>query len=326
MRGVLAAVLLAVTAFLGSATCQADDTRPVDANPAAVATPSASPHHPALAHAVVRVDGSLSFLIGNADHANLFHPTNSAANVGWLLQYLNTWDNGLLTVSYQRLFTNDVHDRLLQTISASLNIHSVKVELDRYEIRREWDQCVPDCSNSIERIEAAVGVAYNHPGPLFTTQAAATAGSYHATFAVVDYFFGSPALFGFDGQNRRFDLLLGVSRGTHTSLTPNGSPDNGSRGLITWSPTYAFSLSRDGRTNGYLNYTNSSHVYDGLQEPLHTDDYEVGFVRQASRNLYVELHLNSLTKQGTTAPQYLPYSLDHANIDLLVRLWLNRPS
>jgi hypothetical protein len=271
-------------------------------------------------HTVVQLTPQGSFLIGNDDKANLFHPVNSAVNVGALVRYVNSWDAGLIKLSVKRTYNNDVTDHLLQTAADVFNVHSVRSELDTFEVRREWDNPV----DSIERVEAAIGTSYKHPGPTFVLTSPAT-DSYHTAYAAVDYYFGDIDSFGFEGQSRRFDVNVQISRGPHRTAPADPSSDTGSKYLIGISPTWSFPLGQGGRTNGYLNYTNSAHFYDGTPKPLHSDDFELGIVRQFSRNFYMELHLNTLTKQGDTSPQFVPYGFNHSNIDVLFKFWLARP-
>jgi len=269
----------------------------------------------------VQVAPQSSFLVGHDDNATLLQPVNSDLKIGWSATYRNRPDDcGMLTVTVQRAYTNDVSAHFLQTAIGAFNVRSVKSELDTIEIRKEWDDNQHD---GVEIAEFAVGSDYQHPGPAFVT-ASDVSSSYYRVYASLDVFVLGEDSYGFEDQNRRLDIGIQVGRGTHRAPPSDPTSDQGAKLLLSFVATYKRGIGQGGRSIAYVNYSNVAHYYDGTTSPLHGDDFEVGLIRQGSPNTYYELHVNSLTKKGVTTPQFLPVSGSHLQIDAVVRFWLSR--
>lgn len=272
-------------------------------------------------HVQLLVAPTASFSVGGGDNASLVQPVNSAAGISYGLVYKNKWNekNESLKLQYQHSFANDVDPHPLTTVKNAFNVEAIKAQTEAFSAVREWDSA----ATGAEQLQITLANTYRHAGPSIAQQAkfAPTSG-YHLTALTPDYYFGSVFVQCPSGPTRHWDIAISAMSGSHrTAPDPvTGAADVASKITYQISPTYSFPLNHNGSLYAALNYTNDVRYFDGLPQPVHFNDYDLGIVHTPNRNVQYELHLNSLTQTNPGQAITAPTSLSHANIDVKMTL------
>jgi len=262
-----------------------------------------------------------SFSVGAGDSASLLQPVNSAAGISYGLVYKKKWDedNESLKLQYQHSFANDVDPHALTTLKNAFNVEAIKAQTEAFSAVREWDSA----ATGAEQFQVTLANTYRHAGPSIVQQAkfAPTSG-YHVTALTPDYYFGPVFVQCPSGATRRWDIAVSTMSGSHRTAPDavTGATDVASKITYQISPTYSFPLNYNGSLYAALNYTNDVRYFDGLPQPVHFNDYDLGIVLTPNRNVQYELHLNSLTQTNPALAVTAPSSLSHANIDFKMTL------
>jgi hypothetical protein len=302
-----------IAAAVTIALCGSMTAAHADAPPAVTCAPSAPPKDALHKHLKLAAAPNASFSVGAGDNASLLQPVNSAVGISYGASYTNSWsdDNQSLTLKYQHSFANDVDPHALTTLKNAFNVEAINAQTETIAAAREWD-------TTETALVLTLANTYRHAGPSIAQQAkfAPTSG-YHLTTLTPDYAFGPTFLQCPAGATHRWDVAVSAAFGSHRTApdAATGATDVASKVSYQISPTYSFPLNRDGSVYGAINYSNDVRYFDGLPQPVHFNDYDLGVIWTPNRTIQYELHLNSLTQNNPGQAVTAPTSLSHANID-----------
>ena len=278
MTSILRRLMAAAAIILFGARLTAADAA-VPPAPEPTCAPAPPPRDALHKHLKLAAAPNASFSVGAGDNASLLQPVNSAVGISYGIAYANAWseDNQSLKLQYQHGFANDVDPHPLTTLKNAFNVEAIKAQTDTIAAVREWDSAV----TGAEQLQITLGNTYRHAGPSIVQQAKFTPTSgYHLTTLTPDYYFGPVFLQCPAGHTRRWDVAISAMSGSHrTAPDPaTGATDVASKVTYQFSPTYSFPLNWNGSVYGAINYANAVRYFDGLQQPVHFNDYDLGIV------------------------------------------------